>query len=167
MSWSVESLEGSSWVNNWTTTDSNGRESPTTFATKAEAQAELDDFFDSVSEFSDGYRRDEYRIVGWDSSPRRWLGEPVQVHWDHQEYLLYRSGLTPEQAEKYDENHDADPYTDGLVIELSEGPLYNVLIDRSYFAFNNLGEAEQCLADGMQELGLEPLDTPGENKKWT
>tara|TARA_R110000824_G_scaffold15273_3_gene64417 strand:- start:903 stop:1205 length:303 start_codon:yes stop_codon:yes gene_type:complete len=98
-------------------------------------------------------------------SADRWLGEPVQVHWDHEEYLLYRSGLTHAEAEKYDENH-YDPYADGLVIELSEGPLYNVLIDRSYFAFDSLSEAEQCLAEGMEEIGLEPLDNPGENKKW-
>jgi len=92
----------------------------------------------------------------------RWLGEPVQVHWDHEEYLLYRSGLTHAEAEKYDEDHD-DPYADGLVIEIHADrnqnyPIYNVLIDRTYFAFNSLSDAEQCLADCVQENGIEPLE---------
>lgn len=91
----------------------------------------------------------------------RWLGEPVQVHWDHAEYLLYRSGLSPQQAEKYDEDHD-DPYTEGLVIEIkdadSDSPIYTVWFEGIHYAFNKLSDAEECLADGVEGMGIEPLE---------
>jgi len=58
------------WANCWLITDENG-EQPETFKTEAEAQAEIDDFFEEVEsqiankerDPEDGYDRDEYRIV--------------------------------------------------------------------------------------------------------
>ena len=62
---------GDSWVNTWTECSirKGAKPKPVTFATRKEAQAELDEFFADVKEavkagnMDSGYGRDEFRIV--------------------------------------------------------------------------------------------------------
>ena len=58
------------WINCWSIEDEHGSR-PETFDTHAEAQAEIDDFFEEIElqieagerDPDDGYSRDEYQIV--------------------------------------------------------------------------------------------------------
>lgn len=59
------------WDNSWTDTDENGVETPTTFETRAEALAEIDDTISSIRDAialgfmtpSDMSSRNNYRVV--------------------------------------------------------------------------------------------------------
>lgn len=58
------------WINCWSITDERGTR-PETFGTRAEAQSEIDEFFQEIElqieagerNPGDGYSRDEYQIV--------------------------------------------------------------------------------------------------------
>jgi len=59
------------WVNTWAILHEDGSSEPETFATKADAQAALNEFFAEIEEeiaigqrgADDGYDRDDYRVV--------------------------------------------------------------------------------------------------------
>lgn len=47
------------WTNTWSTTDDDGKEIPLTFATEAEAEAEIDEFLKEIQDEVDSGERDE------------------------------------------------------------------------------------------------------------
>lgn len=63
------------WINTWTIENEDGSSEPETFATKADAEAALAEFFAEIEEEiatgqrgeDEGYSRDEFRIVAVDA----------------------------------------------------------------------------------------------------
>jgi len=68
------------WINSWTIANNDGEETPDSFVTLSDAQAELNDFFMEIeSEIHSGerpfkyaYERDEYRI--FDTKTKNYVG---------------------------------------------------------------------------------------------